>query len=197
MKINYHNVEQIDDNIFVLHNFISQEESNQYLSIIDLVNEEDWWKENGGWYKGKYLYVGDHKEIQDTSKEIVTRFKNTFENGHTYLYGNPVSIHRMLPGEEMFLHADFPELDNASEEVVLFNTAIYHNDVLGGEIFYPEIGIEYHPRQGDVVLHPGTTKYKHSVKPVKDKPRYISTLWAANSLGMSIKSSGNIYKQQD
>lgn len=195
MKINYNNIEQIDENIFVLHKFILEDESDYYLQIANSSDEEEWWKGNNGWYKGKYLYVGDDNKIKSIAKEIINRLMNTFEDGQTYTYGDPVSIHRMLPGQEMFLHADFPELDNASDDVVLFNTAIYHNDVLGGEIYYPKLDIEYHPQKGDVVLHPGTTKYQHLVRPVKDNPRYISTLWGANTLGMKIKSSGGLYNE--
>jgi hypothetical protein len=194
MKINYSKTEEIYDNIFVLHNFLSEEESKAYLSVANSVNEDEWWKENSGWYKGKYLYVGHDDNLKSIAKDIIKRFSSVFDDGDTYSYGDPMSIHRMLPGQEMFVHADFSELDNADDEVVLFNTAIYHNNVLGGEIYYPEIGIEYHPRQGDIVLHPGTTRYRHGVKSVIDNPRYISTLWAANSLGMKIKSSGNMYE---
>lgn len=184
------NLEILESNIWVIHDFIKKEESEIYLKVAKNANEEDWWKENGGWYKGKYLNVSNNYEIQKLSNIIIKRFASLFKDGHTYTYGNPSSIHRMTKGQEMFVHADFSEIDDQDSTIVLFNTAIYHNDVPGGEIYYPEIGIQYHPIQGDLVMHPGSTKYRHGVKQVLDETRYISTLWAANEKGMKIKTSG-------
>lgn len=184
------NIEILESKIWVVHNFIKKEESQVYLDIANSASEEDWWKENGGWYKGKYLNLSDISIIRELSKDIIKRLSKLFKDGDTYTYGDPISIHRMTEGQEMFVHADFSEIDNKDEDIVLFNTAIYHNDVPGGEIYYPEIGVEYHPTQGDLVIHPGTTKYRHGVKAVLKDTRYISTLWAANNLGMKIKTSG-------
>lgn len=183
-------IEIIEENIWVIHNFVKQEESEIYLEIANSVDEEEWWKENGGWYKGKYLNLSNNSIIKELSTDIIKRFSTAFKDGKNYQFGSPASIHRMIKGQEMFVHADFSEVDDEDKEVVLFNTAIYHNNVAGGEIYYPEIGIEYHPTQGDIVIHPGTTKYRHGVKPVLDQTRYISTLWVANDKGMQIKTSG-------
>jgi len=180
----------IEENIWVIHDFVKKEESEIYLQAARSANEEDWWKENGGWYKGKYLNLSQNNIIQELSNSIIKRFSNLFKDGDKYSYGSPGSIHRMTQGQEMFVHADFSEIDDKDDDIVLFNTAIYHNDVPGGEIYYPEIGVEYHPTQGDLVMHPGTTKYRHGVKKVLGDTRYISTLWAANDKGMNIKKSG-------
>lgn len=188
--IDSQHIEVLEDKIWVVHNFIDKKESEIYLEIANSVNEEDWWKENGGWYKGKYLNLSNNPIIQKLSNSITKRFSELFEHGSSYTYGSPGSIHRMTKGQEMFVHADFSELDDKDDDIVLFNTAIYHNDVPGGEIYYPEIGIEYHPTQGDLVMHPGTTRYRHGVKTVLEDTRYISTLWAANDKGMKIKTSG-------
>lgn len=187
------NIEVLEDKIWVVHDFVKKEESQVYLDIANSVDEEEWWKENSGWYKGKYLNLSNNPLIQDLSKTIIKRFSELFKNGNTYSYGDPRSIHRMTKGQDMFVHADFSEIDDKDDDIVLFNTAIYHNDVPGGEIYYPEIGVEYHPTQGDLVMHPGTTKYRHGVKPVLEETRYISTLWAANNKGMQIKTSGQYH----
>jgi hypothetical protein len=183
-------IEIIEKNILIIHNFVNKEESEKYLQVANSVKEEEWWKENSGWYKGKYLNVSQNYEIQKISNNIIKRFSELFKNGETYTYGSPSSIHRMSAGQEMFVHADFSEIDDQDDSIILFNTAIYHNSVEGGEIYYPELGIQYHPKQGDLVLHPGTTKYRHGVKKVLNDTRYISTLWVANDKGMKIKTSG-------
>jgi hypothetical protein len=187
------NLELIEEKIWVIHNFVKEEESNAYLDFAKSVPEEDWWKENSGWYHGKYINALVSPEIESLSDTIIKRFSSLFKVGESLTYGSPGSIHRMTQGQEMFVHADFSEVDESDNEIILFNTAIYHNNVPGGEIYYPEIGIEYHPEQGDLVIHPGTTKYRHGVKPVTKETRYISTLWAANEKGMKIKTSGQMY----
>lgn len=188
------NIEILEENIWVIHNFITQEESDQYLNFANKSKEEDWWQENSGWYKGKFLNCSKDNNIINLSNVIIKRFSDLFNNGSEYNYGSPSSIHRLTKDQDMFVHADFSEIDDADENIILFNTAIYHNDVDGGNIYYPEIGIEYHPVQGDVVIHPGTTKYRHGVRAVTNETRYISTLWIANDLGMKIKTSGNMMK---
>lgn len=191
------NLTKVEENIWVLHKFVSQEESNYYLDFANSANEDDWWKENSGWYHGKYLNASQNKKIQEVSSSIIKRFSLLFKSNEIIRYGSPSSIHRMKQGEEMFVHADFSEIEENDDETILFNTAIYHNDVPGGEIYYPEVGAEYHPTQGDIVIHPGTTKYRHGVRPVLRDTRYISTLWAANEKGIKIKTSGNMYKDNN
>lgn len=190
--LSHPNLKIIEENIWVINNFVFEDESNIYLGIAQEANEEDWWKENNGWYKGKYLNLQENKKIDKVATNIINRFSNLFEFGKDYNYGSPKSIHRMTAGQDMFVHSDFSEVDSFHEEVVLFNTAIYHNEVLGGEIYYPELGLEYHPLKGDLIIHPGTTKYRHGVKPVLSETRYISTLWVADTLGMKIKTSGQM-----
>jgi hypothetical protein len=189
---NVTDLSKIEENIWVLHNFVTQQESEVYLNFANSSNEDQWWKENSGWYKGKYLNASNNIEIQTISQSIIKRFSSLFKTNENIQYGSPCSIHRMTKGQEMFVHADFSEIDKDDTGVILFNTAIYHNDVPGGEIYYPEIGVEYHPIQGDLVIHPGSTKYRHGVKPVLNDTRYISTLWAANQKGTKIKTSGQM-----
>lgn len=192
--LSHKDIEIIEENIWVIHNFTSKEESDIYMSVANSTPEEEWWVENGGWYKGKYLNVSLNKNIQKISNNIIKRFQDLFIYGSEYNYGSPTSIHRMTKGQEMFVHPDFAEADG-KEDIVLFNTAIYHNTVPGGEIYYPELGMEYHPVRGDIVIHPGTTKYRHGVKKVIDDTRYISTLWVADTEGMKIRTSGQMTKE--
>lgn len=181
---------KIEENIWVINNFTTDSEIKSYINYAESVEEEEWWKENNGWYKGKYLNVARDPSLSKISNNIIDRFKLFFDEPEFLNFGTPASIHRMLAGQEMFVHADFPEADY-HDNYLLFNTAIYHNRVDGGEIFYPELGLEYHPFAGDLVIHPGTTKYRHGVKPVTgDTTRYISTLWVSDTNGESIKRSG-------
>ena len=74
----------IEENIWVIHNFVKKEESEIYLKIARSAKEEDWWKENGGWYKGKYLNLSKNDTIQKLANDIIKRFSNLFVNGDKY-----------------------------------------------------------------------------------------------------------------
>ena len=186
--------EKIEENIWLIRNFVNSKESKQYVEVAESVDEEEWWTQSSGWYAGKYLNISN-KPIINVSLDIAERFKNLFEFKKEYSFGLSGSIHRILPGQDMHVHPDFPELDNIEEEHVLFNGAIYHNDFDGGALYYPELSIEYKPNPGDLVMHPGTTKYRHGVSVVTgNKIRYMSNIWVADSLGMSIKTSGYLEK---
>lgn len=188
---NYPGFKKIEENIWVIENFVTNEESNEFMLHAESALKDDWYKESSGWYNGKFLSIYD-KPIMKTSNIILDRFKNLFKHFDEYSFGSPASIHRILPGQDMFIHADFSELDNLNVNYLLFNAAIYHNYFDGGELFYPELSIEYKPNRGDLVIHPGTTRYRHGVKKVLgNKTRYMSNLWVADSVGIKIKTSGS------
>lgn len=189
---NHQNFKKIEENIWVIEKFLTKEECQQYVDTAESTEEEVWWSKNSGWYDGKYLDISN-RPIYNTVNLIAKRFQDLFEYKEEYHFGAPVSIHRIHPGQGMFVHADFTELDNLKEEYILFNGAMYHNEFEGGALFYPELGIEYKPSPGDLVMHPGTSKYKHGVTEViGTQTRYMSNIWVADKLGYSIKTSGNL-----
>ena len=48
---------KIEENIWVINNFTTDSEIESYMQYAESVEEDEWWKENNGWYKGKYLNV--------------------------------------------------------------------------------------------------------------------------------------------
>lgn len=57
-------------------------------------------------------------------------------------------------------------------------TLIYlNNDYDGGEIYFPELGIEIKPEAGDLVCFPDTPDFVHGVKPIESGIRYTSPRW--------------------
>lgn len=183
---------KLEDNIWVIKNFLSKEELEAYMLEVKNSTEEDWNQQGSGWYEGKVLPL-QKRPAMKVADEIVEKFKTLFEFANEYSFGCPMSIHRMKPGEEMFIHADYPELDDFNEDYILFNVALYHNEFEGGSLFYPgKDYIEYKPEPGDLVMHPGTTDYRHGVRKVTgENIRYMSNLWVADKVGMSIRISGN------
>jgi hypothetical protein len=71
----------------------------------------------------------------------------------------------------MDLHLD---RSNFIEQQNSVGVAIYLNDDFdGGEIYYPNFNISYKPVKGSLICHPGTSEYKHGVKTILGKDRYI------------------------
>jgi predicted 2-oxoglutarate/Fe(II)-dependent dioxygenase YbiX len=64
----------------------------------------------------------------------------------------------------------------------LYGLVLYLNtcdvDFWGGELYYPNLKIEYKPKAGDLVIHPGSEEYRHGVNDVTLGTRYIITSFA-------------------
>lgn len=172
---------KIEKNIHVIKNFTTQEERDWFISIAESASEEDWFKDKRQWWSGKILYVGDENVGNKNVWSVINRIKDLFDDAQEekWQFGGMISVHRMKPGEAMFLHADNPSGTGGVTNYVQFGMTVYHSDFNGGEIHYEYLGISYKPEKGDLLMHPGTTRYTHRTLPVLDGPnRYISTTFA-------------------
>jgi hypothetical protein len=61
-------------------------------------------------------------------------------------------------------------------------TLIYLNDDYeGGEIYFPDLGLEYKPKAGDLVMFPDNPHFVHGVKPILSGTRFTSPRWFTRS----------------
>jgi hypothetical protein len=60
-----------------------------------------------------------------------------------------------------------------------FGTVLYLNeDYLGGEIYYPQYGIEVKPRAGCLIMHRGSSDQMHGIKEITSGTRYsVPAFW--------------------
>ena len=70
-------------------------------------------------------------------------------------------------GEEKGRPNDFPHYDIAG----LF---YFNDDYEGGELYFPQHGIEFKPKAGAAYFFPGDMNYTHGVRPVKSGNRFTS-----------------------
>ena len=70
-------------------------------------------------------------------------------------------------GEEKGRPNDFPYYDIAS----LF---YFNDDYEGGELYFPQHGIEFQPKPGAAYFFPGDMHYAHGVRPIKSGARFTS-----------------------
>jgi len=200
--------EKVEENIWVIKNFVSQEILDKYKEFIDSLDEKEWWKKNKDWWVGKYVSLEDHPEIVELSHTVATKVESILSDD-VYL-GAFGSVHRLTPGQGMFIHTDNPtELrplydDNKNEVGVtsghnnycILAMVLYLNDFNDGNLYFPEIGIDYHGSAGELAIFPGTgRRYDHGVRPLGEGPnRYITTGFGYDQKVSSLKQAKYVFE---
>lgn len=190
--------EKLGDDIYVYHNFITEQECNELVAIGESLQESDWLsrpqteKEGHQWSNlSLEKLVPIHKRLSDKLDEGV------------YLSDN-LSLIRMKKGATWGLHADnhdFIHLIKAnktlkeSEEFELrrnniFGLIMYFNDFEGGCVYYPTQNLEYQPKKGDLLIHSSGEHCLHGVNELKSEVRYSHS----NHLYNMIKVPKNLEK---
>lgn len=188
---------KVEKNVHVIKNFTTQEERDFFVGIAEAADEEDWFKDKREWWSGKILYVGDENLSSVHIRNIFARIKDVFNDSgeERWHFGGLMSVHRMRVGEEMFPHADNPAGTGDKTNYVQFGMTLYHSDFVGGEIHYDNIGVTYKPEKGDLLMHPGSTRYTHRTLPVKPGPiRYISTTFAYDHAVKKLRDNNMVFE---
>lgn len=169
------NLISFDEKIFIYRNFIPAEMVDKITKIADeAVGGGSFTDHKNPWYRERF---SPHiPELFDVWK-LISEFISPSHVIHPML-----NLIIMREGEEMFVHEDSPGENNeemltvddmwSSCCVLDYGVIAYFGDWDGGEVFYPELGIEISPRPGDLVIHGATSRWKHGVKPVTRGIRY-------------------------
>lgn len=165
------NLTKLDDKIFLYKNFISKE-------YVDVVNEAT-----------AKLEMGNHwfDEIEFKVTAIMPELVPVWNKVSEFLAPEYV-IHPMSSmlyfgeGKQMLPHCDSPGEDMTEELtvpdvwatccVLSWGACVYFGDFTGGEIYYPNQGIEVPVQPGDLVIHSALSSHEHGVRPVKTGLRY-------------------------
>lgn len=166
------NVEQVQENIFYVKDFMSKEEIALADKIILSLSESDWLlldHEHAEDWSGKLC---DHNDgfLNHALRSKVARIANVFDNHAIVGYSR---ILRQPPGEHMQAHVD-PIDDVGNGSTREYAAVIYLNDDYdGGEINYVNLGISIKPAAGSLVIFKTGPKYLHEVLEVSgNTPRY-------------------------
>ena len=168
-------MEEIGEEVYVYKGFLSKEELDFYLKVILKQNE---------WMDGAQF---NKPTIETFSNpvfgNILKKIQETIALEGMFLEFTP-GITKIKPENGMEEHSDDcpycwnirdPKIKiskNESKRCVLYGIVVYFSEFTGGEIYYPEQGVLFSPKPGDLVMH-ATSKYcKHGVKPVIDGVRY-------------------------
>jgi hypothetical protein len=184
------NVTKIEKNIWVVSNFISEEDRKFCIDYAESLEEEAWW-EKDKWWKGKIVELEKNSPVKILFEKISKELQKYLLDG-VFIGTRPFgSLHRLTEGQSMFLHTDNPtkvreyidEHGNVVGETsgdnnyCLLAIILYLSDFNGGELHFPRLKIKYKANPGDLLLWSGAGEdYDHEVLPVLPGPnRYITT----------------------
>lgn len=169
------------DLIFTVENFLSQEEVDKLLYA---AKNLDIWRESN--FRNKYTDKDKFKIVDpDTAKlldDICERWRervSKFYGVKIETYINPIC--KWPIGGDQKPHADKEWEDGSPGDQNYYDigSVIYlNNDYEGGEIYFPDHGIEIKPDPGTAVAFPGDLFFFHGVNEVKKTERYaIPIFW--------------------
>jgi hypothetical protein len=181
------NITKLAEEIFLYKNFISKEEAAE-LHKACLNYPEEVWNTTVNpieWYNGKTsIFV-------DEAKPYLERLRDLVKDTHTPTPS--LSFTRMFPGDSLHVHQDSCGDDEPTANdhfgtcaITEYGVVIYLNECFnGGDIFYPDLNINYQPSAGDLVIH--HAMIKHGVNEVIEGVRYSYPMFLVkNSLKESI-----------
>lgn len=162
---------KLDNGIFVVHNFLSENEIEEYNNFIKN-NNDKWISANfttNKAFDNNLLRMTD--EMYDKLKQKIRKLDipGTCINLHAF-------IQRFQNGQSMNTHTDEPHNGIVSGIIVYIN-----DNYLNGEIVYPGLMSEYSPKKtlmykpkpGDLVFH--DARIDHKVNEVFGSDRYAIT----------------------
>lgn len=91
------------------------------------------------------------------------------------LYADVINFARWPVGYELQPHADAENPDGAPHPFpwrALAAVLYLNDDYGGGQIYFPNFGLELKPKPGTLVVFPGTLKYLHGVRAVTSGMRH-------------------------
>ena len=170
--------EKIGEDIFAYRGFLSVSELNTIQEKIDSLSEDEWkWVAEGA--------MADRVSFPNPFIDFIREKIIAFLPEGYYL-GAGTSFVRLFQGDEWWPHVDahdyYPIREKAAKlkdgdpfELVennRYGIVVYFNNFEGGEIYYPNQGIEFRQKPGDLIIHSAEENCLHGVKPVLSKIRY-------------------------
>jgi Rps23 Pro-64 3,4-dihydroxylase Tpa1-like proline 4-hydroxylase len=176
-KCGFVNAKQLEDNIFCIPNFLSEDDLKIFINIIDKLSENDWEKINKfqdlDWHHKFYDY--NDEQLASMVRDKFNALLSFFPNSVVYGLGR---ILRQRPQDMMNAHVDetyddFNKLNRDYAVVIYLN-----DDYSGGELSFVNLDIKIKPDAGSLMIFKTGEKYLHEVKTVnKDKARYCLPAW--------------------
>lgn len=173
-KLNIKNSIKIEENIYLLKNFLDDKTLNKLMDMAENVKQWDPnLEQTNHFWRYKTTSITDESITNYMNERQILMLNNKYK-----MNGNYKILRQRVNAENLNVHCDNPAIDDKSmhDDGTRWGLVTYLNNFNGGEIFYPELDIEYKPEPGDLIIHPASMKYKHGTKTVLEGPdRYIIT----------------------
>lgn len=170
-------IKNIGKDIWVIKNFVTNDEIKNIKNVLNSIKKEDWNCDHPDGhcrinlidYVGKFtqriqsmlpdgLFV---HEIGAVNKLSINQGHGIHSDNHDFLEVR--NLNKLIKEFD-----EFKWVDNN-----VFGLVIYLNDDYeGGEIFYTKQNITYKPESGDLIIHSAEEHCEHGVHPVKTNVRY-------------------------
>lgn len=195
LEDNGYSFEEITPKLLSIKNFLSKEQLDIFIDIINSASQEDWeieYHANLSKFclekfgrddvdnlvaEGKFEITQNWKDKnlnilkQPVIKELYRSLNSMVVNSDPELHlSGLATIQRMQPGVKLTSHTD-----QHTDPSIRYATILYLNDEYAdGELFFPNLNIELKPKAGTLVFFPGDEEYEHGVKNVGEGPiRYV------------------------
>jgi len=186
-------INKLHEDVYEINNFLSEEEFQEVLNVINGLSEKDWFSEDTTQDKDfANFWYGKNLEFKTDNifKEINKKMESLFESYH--YYPSNLLLQRYKIGDFIQPHTDQwnPDLPY----YIGYGFCLYYNDDYeGGELEYPELGITVKPKANSLYIHGG--HIMHGSKPVlDDKIRYFSTVFIRGTDEEPTKLKGDLFK---
>ena len=165
------NIIKLDEGIFWYKNFLSKEE-------VEVIN-----KRTLELNLGTHWFDQIEFKVTSAMPELVPVWNKISEFlAPEYVIHPMASMLYFGEGKQMLPHCDSPGEDMtealtvpdvwATCCVLSWGACVYFGEFTGGQIYYPNQGIDIAVQPGDLVIHSALTSHEHGVRPVESGVRY-------------------------
>jgi hypothetical protein len=185
----------IIDGVTLVENFLSSEELDNILNIIDQTPEDDWKIEYLGNLQRFCMEKFGRDDVDNLVAEGKFEITQNWSDKNLNIRNYPIyeiihsrldtlvqkaddslelsglaTIQRMQSGVELK-----PHTDQHTDPSIRYATILYLNDdYVDGELFFSNKGLDVRPKRGSLIVFPGNEEFDHGVRHVGDGPiRYV------------------------
>jgi len=161
------------DRIWEVLNFLPESDISYFLDIAEKKSELDWIDMTApDHWRGRTLNLQKTSELLNV-ENLVSSYFLDYQRIHDIS-----ALLRYRVGDILGKHRDNSEPEDYNN---IFGLIIYLNDNYdGGQIYYPDLGLEIKPKKGSMVVH--DAGILHGVRPVTGtRVRYVLTSFVKGS----------------
>lgn len=162
-----------NNEVFVVEDFVTKEELEKLVKYLRIFFKND---PND---LSESEYTSLKSDVGSKMQELYQRAIDVFNENHNVDYElefTPINSFVRIDGVGIPEHHDNNR--PGAEQKVHYGCVIYFTDDFdGGELNYINLGISHKPVAGQLIMHPGTEEYTHSVSDVSNGVRITSTMF--------------------